>query len=953
MTPERWQQVKHIFYAALEQPAEQRAAFLDQACAGDEDLQKEIASLLAAHEQPAEIIDEPVFKVAAEVLDAGQPESLIGRSLGAYQIIRQIGRGGMGEVYLAKDTRLGRRVALKLLPAHFTRDANRVRRFQHEARAASALNHPNIVTIYEVGQQEQMHFIATEFIDGQTLAAKINQRPLPTAELLDIAVQVADALDEAHAHGIIHRDIKSANIMVTGRGHAKVLDFGLVKVSDAQREQWSTELAASPQTRSGVVMGTVQYMSPEQALGHEVDHRTDLFSLGVVLYEMATGRLPFSGASVGETLERIMHAPPEAIARLNYEAPWELERIIRKCLEKERERRYQSARELVIDLKNLKRDTDSGQVVSGAVTLPRWRRREWRGKAALAVAVVVVALTVWYLLARRGGGVKDAPTPLGNVTFAQLTDQPGEEVFPSLSPDGKSLAYGSYALGNWDIYLQRVGGKNPINLTKDCSAHDGQPVFSPDGEQIAFRSDRDGGGIFVMGATGESVRRLTDFGHNPAWSPDGTEIVFSTEGVLEGGRGPSVGQLWAVHVATGQKRLITKGDAVQPHWSPQGQRIAYWGLRGGGQRDIWTIPASGGEPVEVTNDLFTDWNPVWSPDGQYLYFVSDRGGSMNLWRVPMEERTGNVLGPPEPITTPSPHSMHISFSRDGRHLAYVQSISPSNIRRIDFDPIKETVVDQPAWITQGYKFALAPVLSPDGEWLVFNSKEGNQEDISVIRQDGKSLRQLTNDLYKDRAPRWSPDGKRIAFYSDRSGHYEVWTINPDGSALQQLTHVSGPMVTHPIWSPDSTRLAYHQMGGLFIMEVGKPWGQQTVQALPAMSDPQRQFSAWSWSPDGQSLAGWSEGADDSGGIFVYSFATQRYAQLTNVGKFPVWLSDNRRLLFTHQGKLWLVDRQSKKVRPVLSLAPQLISRCSLSRDDRLIYFDVFEPGSDIWLMTLE
>ncbi|GAG41689.1 unnamed protein product, partial [marine sediment metagenome] len=234
-------------------------------------------------------------------------------------------------------------------------------------------------------------------------------------------------------------------------------------------------------------------------------------------------------------------------------------------------------------------------------------------------------------------------------TFSQLTSLPGAELFPSLSPDGDNAAYASREAGNWDIYLKRVGGERVINLTEDSPADDMQPAFSPDGEQIAFRSERGGGGIFVMGATGESVRRLTDFGYNPVWSPEGEEILCATETILQPyGRG-TISQLWAVNVASGEKRLITEGDAVQPHWSPHGHRIAYWAVpEGSGQRDLWTIPAEGGVAVPVTSDVDLDWNPVWSTDGSYLYFSSDRGGSMNLWRVPIEEETGELLGEPQP-----------------------------------------------------------------------------------------------------------------------------------------------------------------------------------------------------------------------------------------------------------------------------------------------------------------
>ena len=369
-------------------PAE-RAAFLDQACLGDEDLRREVESLLASSDQAEEFLKSPAVEDAAQLLANTKNNSMLGQRLGFYQIISHLGSGGMGDVYLAQDTRLGRKVALKLLPAFFTRDDERVQRFKQEARAASALNHPNVATIYEIGEADQTIYIAMEYVEGLTLAGKINDRQLETAQIIEIAAQVADALDEAHSRGTTHRDIKPENIMVSERGHAKVLDFGLAKIRAARSDALTSEMAMMKQTAPGIVMGTVQYMSPEQALGKEVDHRTDIFSLGVVMYEMATGRLPFTGGTATETLERITHAQPQAIATLNYDVPGELERIIRKCLEKDRERRYQTAHDLLIDLKNLKRDTDSGVAVAGAAS--RYQRRALRRWLAIALALLTLA----------------------------------------------------------------------------------------------------------------------------------------------------------------------------------------------------------------------------------------------------------------------------------------------------------------------------------------------------------------------------------------------------------------------------------------------------------------------------------------------------------------------------------------------------------------------------------
>jgi Tol biopolymer transport system component len=293
-----------------------------------------------------------------------------------------------------------------------------------------------------------------------------------------------------------------------------------------------------------------------------------------------------------------------------------------------------------------------------------------------------------------------------------------------------------------------------------------------------------------------------------------------------------------VNVASGEKRVVTKEDAAQPNWSPHGQRIAYWGVHRGGQRDIWTIPASGAEPVSVTDDAAVDWSPVWSPDGNYLYFASDRGGSMNLWRVAIDESSGKVLGSPEPITTPSVYSGDISFSSNGRRLAYVQTVTRNNLQEVSFDPQREKIVGTSRSITQGSKLATNPNLSPDGEQFVFDAVGDKQEDLFVVKRDGTGLRQLTNDAYKDRAPFWSPDGRKIVFFSDRSGRYESWTINPDGSGLQQLTYTTERDTQLTIWSPDGTRVLCNlQFGAPIILESGKTWQEQTPKTLSLGNDP--------------------------------------------------------------------------------------------------------------------
>ncbi|MEK6407925.1 MAG: protein kinase [Acidobacteriota bacterium] len=400
MSPARWQEVESLLQAALERQPAERGAFLDEACAGDDALRKEVEFLLASSEQVQSFIESPALEDAAALIADENGNSMLGRRIGAYQIISLLGAGGMGEVYLAQDTRLGRKAAIKLLPTFFIKDEERVRRFKQEARAASALNHPNVATIYEIGETDEATYIAMEYVEGQTIAAKINGRPLDSTQIVEIAGQVADALDEAHNRGITHRDIKSENIMVNERGHAKVLDFGLAKIRASEAP--ASEIATMNQTAPGIVLGTVQYMSPEQALGKELDGRTDIFSLGVVMYEMATGRLPFSGTTAAETIERITHGQPEAIARLNYEVTAELERIIRKCLEKDRERRYQTAHDLLIDLNNLKRDSDT-RALATANTIPHRQSNLWRWTSVAASVLLALGVGAYLLLVHNKG----------------------------------------------------------------------------------------------------------------------------------------------------------------------------------------------------------------------------------------------------------------------------------------------------------------------------------------------------------------------------------------------------------------------------------------------------------------------------------------------------------------------------------------------------------------------
>jgi len=873
--------------------------------------------------------------------------SMIGRTLGHYRIESKLGAGGMGVVYKARDTHLDRFVALKMLPPEKTTDLERKRRFVQEAKAASALNHPNILHIYDIETAGDLDFIAMEYFEGQTLADLISRKGLPVRNTLRYAVQMADGLAAAHAAGIVHRDVKPGNIMVNEKGLVKILDFGLAKLTDPAEDDDGATQTIGTRTEEGTIVGTVAYMSPEQAEAKKVDPRSDIFSFGSVLYEMVTGQRAFQGSSKLATLSVILHQEPKPLEEFVAQVPYDLPRLVALCLRKDPARRFQHMEDVKVLLEQLWEESDTR--TASAPRAPATASRiplvaKWMGVIAISLA-----LLAWYAGSRGGREV-----PL-KATFTQLTDQPGAELYPSLSPDGKSFVYQSRASGNWDIYLQRVGGKNPINLTKDSPSDDTEPAFSPDGERIAFRSERDGGGIFIMGATGESVKRLTDFGHNPAWTPDGSQIVCATTGFSRPDvRYSMASKLYVINLSTGSTRLVTAGiaDAVQPSWSPRGHRIAFWGFRRSPNRDIWTIPAQGGPAVSVTDDAYLDWNPVWSPDAKYLYFASDRGGSTNVWRVPIEETSGKLLGPPEMITTPSPYSGYITLTRDGRRLAYVQLTRRTNLHKVQFNPATGMPVGPPIPITGGAREIFGPDVSPDGRWVAF-TQAGKQEDIWVVGTDGTGLRQLTDDIHRDRGSRWSPDGKHIAFFSNRSGRSELWVISSDGSQLRQLTDAG---CNFPVWSPDGERMLTTIIPSTpVVFEPGRPWKEQAPRPLPSIGEMKAWFQPWSWSPDGRRLAGYVQTAEGGrSGIATFHFESHQFERLTTSGENPRWLPDGRRLLFADQGKIYLLECSSRKRREVLSAAPDSVDDFfSLSYDGRLVCFGLTSTEADVWLASLE
>jgi len=903
----------------------------------------------------------------------------------------------MGEVYRARDPRIGREVAIKVLPTSFADSADRLQRFEREARAAGTLSHPNLVTIHELGNHEGSPYIVMELLEGETLRARLSAdaassgsrskakassgagpaaaspslpaspgsaargsgetppagRALPVRKVVEYGIGIASGLAAAHDREIVHRDLKPENIFITRDGRVKILDFGLAKVSGPAGQDASQKPTAMLETTPGTVMGTAGYMSPEQVRGFDADHRSDIFSLGAILYEMLTGRGAFRRGSAVETMNAILTAEPPDIPRDASSISPGLERIVRRCLEKEREQRFQSARDLAFALEAVEGSSGSAPTLDAAPPAPS------SGIALVGWTLTAAGLVLaaFFLGRSLPFDAKPSASAAGPVQFTRLTYSRGIEVQPSISPDGRSFVYVNSAGGTQnDIYLQRVGGENATNLTPDSKEDDGAPAFSPDGQWIAYRSDgAENQGVFVMGATGESARRVADFGYNPAWSPDGKELVVATEGIIDPSTRITRSQLWRIDVMSGAKKQIPiqQDDSVQPSWSPHNQRIAFWGLpEGTGKRVLFTVSVEGGEATALTDDNFFNWCPVWSPDGKYLYFASDRAGSMNLWRRPIDEATGKPLGEPEPVTSGGQWNGQLSISKSGQ-VVYTALSTGYSVERYQLDASTGKITAPPVTLLGSSREIWETAPSPDGRWLVMKVRDA-QEDLVIASSDGTGIRRLTNDRFKDRSAAWGPDSEQIYFFSDRTGRYEQWRILSDGSGLQQITSTEGTSMSNPLPSPDGKTLAVPMFSGDIattsgMVDLTGTLPQRTVQHLPPV-DETHGFGVAGWSPDGKWLVGILTTTTTGDGVAIYSLQNKKYELLTRTG-FPVaWLPDGRRILYRERNSLLTVDVATRKTQAVLDKLGIGIANLSLAPDGRTLLGVRGDNQSDIWML---
>lgn len=859
-----------------------------------------------------------------------------GSRLGHYEITALLGEGGMGRVYRAVDATLQRAVAIKVLSEA---DEHARTKLLHEARSASALSHPNVATVYEVGEHEGQPFIVMELVEGKRLSELIPSDGLPPETVLRHGLQIADGLAHAHEQGIVHRDLKSQNVVITPEGRAKVLDFGLAMRLEPQDAEAVTVTVETP-ADTGTIAGTLAYMAPEVLRGEVATARSDVWALGVLLYEMVSGHLPFGGENRTDVVTAIVKDTPPPLPR---GASAGLRAIVQRCLTKEPGQRYASAIGVQAALEAVQTDSVSGAPVeTRAPTLVRLTRRI---TAAVAVLAIPVGVGYWLLPSE-----SVSPPVLQLTAPQQVTSGPGLIDHVSWSQDSATLtfAYHESRLSN-DIWVTPIGGL-PLNRTPDHPGRDQDPAFSPDGRDLAFFSDRDGGGIFRMSSLAGAPLKVASAGGHPHWLAQGTQLAYVVSDT-SGGNSGALGEIEITTLATDESRRMqvpgTWGRRYELSWSADERFLAYVDKDDNQSfiSQLWVYRFSDGEAFPITDARTWNESPSWAPDGRTLYFVSNRGGGRDLWQQRLTA-AGEPDGELERVTA-GVGMWRAQLSPDGAKLAYVRGGQAANVWRAPIFTDRVATWADATQLTFDRAWIIRVDVSPNGDRLVIDSDRSGNLDVWTLAAVGGPMQQLTRDPTLEVTPRWSPDGENVVFTAYRSGSRDIWIMPSGGGPARQITKADGGE-SYPAWSPDGTEVVYRSFrSGLVAMEiVNIETGQHRVIGGPNIN--------LDWSPDGQWIAFRRGGTDQLWRIPPVGGE----AELLTQGRSPRWSADGRQVYFLRTSQEELSARvltiEDGTDRQLMDFSDKTgdISPDAFDTDGEYLYFAWREDQGDIWVMDV-